>query len=59
MRQDMLRMFGRQEDGAVALEYVLLVAGIGIVLVAAIFLFGEDLAGYWNSLNDSITMTPS
>ncbi|MEQ9642547.1 MAG: hypothetical protein RIM84_21155 [Alphaproteobacteria bacterium] len=53
----MLGRFGRHRDGAVALEYVLLVAGIGVVVLAAIFLFGEDLSSYWNTLNDSLSVT--
>ena len=59
MRARMLDKFGRHRGGAVALEYVLLVAGIGVVILAAIFLFGEDLAGYWDTLNDNLSMTPS
>lgn len=54
MRQSTLARFGRDRRAAVALEYVLLVAGIGIVVLAAIFLFGEDMSAYWNTLNNSI-----
>lgn len=59
MRRCLLGRFGRHQGGAVALEYVLLVAGIGLVVLASIFLFGEDLSSYWNSLNDSLSVTPS
>ena len=45
--------FRRHRDGAVAVEYVLLVAGIGLVVLVAILLFGEDMASYWNALDNS------
>jgi Flp pilus assembly pilin Flp len=46
--------FWRDRAGAVALEYVLLVTGIGVLVLLAIFLFGEDMSSYWNALNSSI-----
>ena len=54
MRTSLLGAFGRSRRGAVALEYVLLVTGIGVVVLVAILLFGEDMSGYWNTLNNSI-----
>lgn len=54
MRTSLLGSFGRDRGGAVALEYVLLVTGIGVVLLIAILLFGEEMAFYWNALNDNI-----
>ena len=54
MRTSLLGTFASDRCGAVAVEYVLLVVGIGVVVLAAILLFGEDMSGYWNTLNNSI-----
>lgn len=54
MGTGLLGSFGRDRRGAVAVEYVLLVTGIGVVILIAILLFGEDMASYWNALNDNI-----
>jgi len=35
--------FVRNEDGATAVEYVLIIAGIAVVLIGAIGLFGDAL----------------
>lgn len=59
MLQRRLKAFSRDRSGAVALEYVLLVSGIGVVILASIILFGEEMGRYWNSLNDAIAQRPS
>lgn len=54
MRCSLFRQFGADRKGAVALEYVLLVTGIGVVVLLAILALGDDMASYWNALNNSI-----
>lgn len=39
------------EKGATAIEYVLLVAGIGLVIIGAVFAFGADLSGLLEGLS--------
>jgi pilus assembly protein Flp/PilA len=43
----------REEKGASAVEYALLVAGIAAVLVVAIGVFGDKLEALFNSINIS------
>ncbi|WP_324277149.1 Flp family type IVb pilin [Blastococcus brunescens] len=45
----------REEKGASAVEYALLVAGIAAVLVIAIGAFGDKLSGLFASINISGT----
>lgn len=59
MLHGLIKAFWQDRSGAVALEYVLLVSGIGVVVLASIFLFGEEMGRYWNSLNDAIAQRPS
>ena len=54
MRTSLFRRYRRDRGGAVALEYVLLVTGIGVVVLLSIFAFGEDMSSYWNALNEAI-----
>lgn len=54
MCTNLFGQYWRDRKGAVALEYVLLVTGIGVVVLLAIFLFGEDMSSYWNALDSSI-----
>ncbi len=45
----------RNEDGASAVEYGLLVALIAAVIVGAVLLLGETLNGVFNDTNDAIS----
>ncbi|GAC1385352.1 MAG: hypothetical protein NVSMB48_22230 [Marmoricola sp.] len=53
----------RTEDGASAVEYGLLVAGIAALIVAVVFLFGgmvsKVFSGTCNSINTSASLTSS
>ena len=46
--------FIRNEDGATAVEYVLIIAGIAVVLIGAIGLFGEGLVTQINNLTGQL-----
>jgi pilus assembly protein Flp/PilA len=39
----LLRKFARNEDGATAVEYVLIIAGIAVVIIGAVGIFGDTL----------------
>ena len=41
----------RDERGATAAEYAVLVAGVAVALVAATFALGEDLTARWGELS--------
>lgn len=44
----------REEKGATATEYALIIAGIAVAIVAAIGVFGGALAGFWNGLGTEL-----
>jgi pilus assembly protein Flp/PilA len=46
--------FARNEDGATAVEYVLIIAGIAVVIIGAIALFGQGLVTQINNLTQSL-----
>jgi pilus assembly protein Flp/PilA len=45
-----IRSLDRQEDGASAAEYGLLVAGIALLIVVGVFAFGEALSTFFDAL---------
>ena len=49
----------RDERGASAVEYGLLVAGIAAVIVGIVFLLGGTLSGVFNTTNESISPAAS
>ena len=46
--------FARNEDGATAVEYVLIIAGIAVVIIGAIALFGAGLTTTINNLTTQL-----
>jgi pilus assembly protein Flp/PilA len=50
----LVKKFLRNEEGATAVEYVLIIAGIAVVIVGAIGIFGEQLVGAIEGLGDSL-----
>lgn len=44
----------KKEEGATAVEYALLVAGIAVVIVGAIGLFGGALSTFFTNLKTSL-----
>ena len=46
--------FVLSDDGATAIEYGLIAGGISLAIVAAVFAFGSDLRGVFNSLGTSM-----
>jgi pilus assembly protein Flp/PilA len=50
----LVKKFLRNEEGATAVEYVLIIAGIAVVIVGAIGIFGEQLVGAIEGLGASL-----
>jgi len=44
----------RDEKGATATEYALIIAVIAVVIVGAMQAFGGELAGFWGGLFDRL-----
>ena len=47
-----VRRFLRNESGATALEYALIVAFVSVVIVGVVFALGVDLVGLFQSIVD-------
>lgn len=45
----------RREDGATAIEYGLIAAGIALAIMLAVRTFGEDLSGLFTEASNEIT----
>ncbi len=46
----MLKRFLKNEDGATAIEYGLIAALIGVIIIAAVTLVGENLAAVFEEI---------
>ncbi|NCC22734.1 MAG: Flp family type IVb pilin [Alphaproteobacteria bacterium] len=46
------RRWFEDSSGATAIEYALLAFGIGLMVVAAVFLMGNDLGNLFNTIGD-------
>lgn len=44
----------REEKGATATEYALIIAGIALVIFAAVSVFGEQLSNMWEELGSEL-----
>ena len=44
----------KNEDGATAIEYGLIAAGISLAIVAAVFTFGDQLETVFGTMNDAM-----
>lgn len=45
----------RNEEGATAIEYGLIAAGISLAIVAIVFTFGDSLEGLFTDMNTELT----
>lgn len=46
----------REEKGATATEYALIIAGIAVAIVAAIAVFGGQLDTFWRGLGTKLSL---
>ncbi len=49
-----LRSFTKNEDGATAIEYGLIAAGIAVAIIVAVGLIGDELGVLFNSISSQI-----
>ncbi len=47
---DFIKEYFQKEDGATAIEYTLIAAGIGVAIAATVALVGGDLNGFFVTL---------
>lgn len=50
--------FIRSEEGATAIEYGLIAAGIAVAISAVVFAFGTDLANMFKSAGEQVSKAP-
>ena len=48
------RKFGRAKDGATAIEYGLIAAGIAVAIIAAVFALGDELKTFFNGVQTQL-----
>ncbi len=54
-----VRSFLKSEDGATAIEYGLIAAGIAIAIIAAVFVVGDDLSNLFNTVASNVSSAES
>ena len=48
-------MYLKNEDGATAIEYGLIAAGISLAIVAVVFTFGDDLSDLFGGMSGQLS----
>lgn len=51
----LVNAYATKEDGATAIEYGLIAAGIALAISAAVWAFGTELTGLFTSMGDSLS----
>ncbi|GAB5389828.1 MAG: Flp family type IVb pilin [Alphaproteobacteria bacterium] len=51
---NMIKGFIRDEDGATAIEYGMIAAGIGVAIMVTVFTLGDDLDGLFTDVSDQV-----
>ena len=49
-----LREARKDEAGVTAIEYALMVAGIGVAIIGIVFLLGADLAAFYEGVHEKL-----
>ena len=49
----------KSEDGATAIEYGLIAAGIAVAIIAAVFVVGDDLSSLFNTVASNVSSAES
>ena len=49
-----LKTFGKDEQGATAIEYGLIAAGIAVAIIAAVFALGDEVKGFFENIQSQL-----
>ena len=52
---EFFRLYWRDDHGAAAIEYGLIIAGIALTIVGALFAVGDDLSSIFNYIGSNIS----
>ena len=55
----LVQAYATKEDGATAIEYGLIAAGIALAIAVAVQTFGGQLSDLFTSMGDSLSGTPA
>jgi len=55
----LLKRLYKEEEGASLVEYGLLVGGIAVVCIVAIFAMGDQIATYFDDIKDALIDRPT
>lgn len=50
----LMNSYVKDEEGATAIEYGLIAAGISLAIVAAVYAFGDDLEALFGDMSDAL-----
>lgn len=53
-----VKAYTTKDDGATAIEYGLIAAGIALAISAAVFAFGKDLDALFDGMGSALKATP-
>lgn len=54
----LVQAYATKEDGATAIEYGLIAAGIALAISGAVVLFGENLTALFDEAADQVAIAP-
>lgn len=55
----LIQSYKSQDDGATAIEYALIAAGIALAIAAAVYAFGDVLIGQFETMGTTLKDGPS
>lgn len=55
----LIQAYKTKEDGATAIEYALIAAGIALAIATAVYLFGDQLTNKFTEMGDTLANGPS
>ncbi|HPQ51284.1 MAG: Flp family type IVb pilin [Alphaproteobacteria bacterium] len=55
----LVQAYNTKEDGATAIEYALIAAGIALAIATAVYLFGGQLTDKFTEMGDTLESGPS
>lgn len=55
----LMQSYTKKEDGATAIEYALIAAGIALGIAVAVYAFGDSLTGMFEEMSDTLENGPS
>ena len=55
----LFQAYTTKEDGATAIEYALIAAGIALAIAVAVYAFGDELTSKFEEMGDTLKNGPS